>query len=200
VRIEQGALMAWATEFSDTEPTFTRDDLLAHHALVAEIFACEEAILPARFPTLVDDQDTLCERLRSRQDTLTAQLERVRGCCELAVTMLWTSADVAQPAVEADSPGRRYMAQRQLAFAGSDRRRARARELADQLDRSVGADLISARHTVCPSASVGLSSALLVKRSRAEPVQMRLVHTRDDVRILVNGPWPPYTFAAVGSD
>ncbi len=56
------------------------------------------------------------------------------------------------------------------------------------------------RHSLCPSQSVGLSSALLVKRSRAADVQARLVRTQHDVRILVNGPWPPYTFAAVGSD
>ena len=199
-RIDQSALTAWATELSDTEPSFTREDLLAHHTLVAEIFTREEAILPARFPTFVADQDTLCDRLRSRQDALTAQLERVRGCCELAVTVLWTNSDAVQPAVEADSPGRRYMAERRQALTASDRRRAQAKTLAEAVERDVGQELIDVRHSLCPSASVGLSSALLVKRSRIEDVQTRLVHTQQDVRILVNGPWPPYTFAAVGSD
>jgi hypothetical protein len=188
VRIERDALMGWATELSDDQPAFTREDLLAHHELVAAIFAREEAILPARFPTFADDTHTLCDRLQSRQDALRAQLERVRGCCELAVTALWMGSEAAPPPVEADSPGRRYMYARRQALAGSDRRRARARVLAVQRDR------------LCPSQGVGLSSALLVRRSRAADIKASLVRTEQDVRILVNGPWPPYTFAAVGSD
>jgi hypothetical protein len=200
VRIERDALTGWATELSDAQPAFTREDLLAHHELVAAIFAREEAILPARFPTFADDTHTLCDRLQSRQDALRAQLERVRGCCELAVTALWMGSEAAPPPVEADSPGRRYMYARRQALAGSDRRRARARELADQLESRAGPDLVSVQHRLCPSQGVGLSSALLVRRSRAADIKASLVRTEQDVRILVNGPWPPYTFAAVGSD
>ena len=46
-------------------------------------------------------------------------------------------------------------------------------------------------------ALVALSSAVLVARASAEDVKNRLIRAEQDVRILVNGPWPPYTFATV---
>jgi hypothetical protein len=178
----------------------TREDLLSHHQLISELFLGAESILPARFPTFAADADALADRLRSNQDSLVGQLQRVRGCCEFAVTALWTAENAPSTPPHPGTPGRRYMVERQLAFAGSDRRRARAKRLASEIEHLVEPDLISVRHTVCPSVAVGLSSALLVKRSRAASVRARLVCTEQDVRILVNGPWPPYTFAAVGSN
>jgi hypothetical protein len=44
---------------------------------------------------------------------------------------------------------------------------------------------------------VALSAALLVPRASAENVRKRIARTEQDVRILINGPWPPYTFADV---
>jgi hypothetical protein len=200
LRVEQDGLRAWATELPENDAAFTREDLLAHHALVAAIFTHSDAILPARFPTLFDDGGAISDQLRTRREVLGAQLQRVGGCCEFAVTALWIAEDEPAPPVAADTPGRRYLVQRQLAFAGSEQRRARARELAGYLERLVGADLVDVRHSVCPSERVALSSALLVGRAHDGDVQARLVPSERDVRILVNGPWPPYTFAPVGSD
>jgi hypothetical protein len=69
--------------------------------------------------------------------------------------------------------------------------------LADQTERVVGSELVDVRHQVCPSVTVALSSALLVPRDRAEQIKARLIRQEQDVRILVNGPWPAYTFASV---
>jgi hypothetical protein len=38
---------------------------------------------------------------------------------------------------------------------------------------------------------------VLVPRASAENVTKRLTRSEQDVRILINGPWPPYTFADV---
>jgi hypothetical protein len=83
-------------------------------------------------------------------------------------------------------------------IAGSERRRERATELADAIEKRVGADLVDSRRRVCPSPSVALSLALLVPRENAHELVARLLSLAQDVRILVNGPWPPYTFAVVG--
>jgi len=40
--------------------------------------------------------------------------------------------------------------------------------------------------------------ALLVPRVRAAEVRARLARVEPDVRILLNGPWPPYSFVAIG--
>jgi hypothetical protein len=200
VRAYEAGLCAWATELSDSEAAFTRGDLLAHHDVVSGIFARAQALLPARFPTIFDNVAAVTDRLGAREQELKSRLDRVRGCCELAVTILWTTADEPSVTAVSESPGRNYLMQRQLAFAGSDRRRARARDLADELERLAQPNLVTVRHSILPSERVALSSALLVPRSHAVEVGARLVRTEHDVRILVNGPWPPYTFAAVGSD
>jgi hypothetical protein len=86
--------------------------------------------------------------------------------------------------------------ERQQAFAGSDQRRATATELAADLERAAGGALVDSRRRVCPSPEVALSEALLVARAGVAELKAKLTHPRQDVRILVNGPWPPYTFAA----
>ena len=199
-RIDVDQISAWATPLSEEEDAFTRDDLLAHHRQVEAIFAHVESILPAQFATLLASEDELCDRLTSQREPLLAQLERVRGSAELAVTALWMGPDGMPPNVSADTPGRRYLLERQARIAGSEQRQERARQLARELEHEVGPEMIEARHTFCPSEFIGLSSALLVRRWRAVEVRVRLVRPEQDVRILVNGPWPPYTFAAVGSD
>jgi len=198
VCVEVAALVAWATPFLDApaEP-FGRVDLLEHHAIVSSLATELDGVLPARFPTWLADEDALRGELESRQADFVEALERVRGRVEIAVTAVWTAAPDAIPPPEAATPGRKYLLGRQQAFSGSDKRRERAHALADQTERLVGDDLVDVRHQVCPSATVALSSAVLVPRASAEDIKALLFREELDVRILINGPWPPYTFAAV---
>jgi Gas vesicle synthesis protein GvpL/GvpF len=202
VTFEAGGLTAWATELPAKADGFAREDLLSHHRVVTDICARVEAVLPARFPGVSQSADALRTQLESRQTELMDQLAKVRGCCELAVTALWTNAgQAAIPApAEGVSPGRRYMLHRQVALAGTEQRQTRARELANELERLAGSDLVKVQRKVCPSEHVALSLALLVRRVDSAAVYARLPRSSRDVRILLNGPWPPYTFAAVRSD
>lgn len=193
-RVDVGGLTAWASELDETT-AFGRDDLVHHHRLVSDIFARVDACLPARFPSWLDEA-----QLRTRQADLRARLERIKGCCELAITGTWpTSHDETRDATKIDS-GRAYLAQRQRVFATSDSRLARASALADELERSVGAVIVDARRQLCPSSNVAFSLALLIQRASVEEALSRMARGAEDVRILVNGPWPPYTFAGVGRE
>jgi hypothetical protein len=194
--VPHAGLCAFASRFDAPPENFGRADLLAHHDLISGL-ATQLDVLPARFPTWLADEDTVRHELQCRQGDLRKALERVRGRVELAVTALWTTASDEVPPPEADTPGRKYLLGRRQAFSGSDQRHARARQLADQTERLIGADLVEVRHQVCPSATVALSSAVLVPRTSAENVKVRLARGERDVRILINGPWPPYTFADV---
>jgi Gas vesicle synthesis protein GvpL/GvpF len=188
VTVEVHGLLAWVTRLSERQ-SFTRQDVLDHHRVVSKVFDCVEACLPARFPTVIGAERELWSETRAAE--LAAQLEAVRGACEVAVTAVWTSAE--PPATEAaTTPGRQYLLKR----ASSQRLRDRASELADMLEEQADADLLEARRQVCPSADVALSLALLLKRASAKDIQGRLGRgVGTDVRILVNGPWAPYTFA-----
>jgi hypothetical protein len=199
VRVEEQGLAAWATEFRETPDQLTRADLLSHHDLVTCLHEQLDAALPARFPTWVADVEGVRHILRSRRAELATSLDRVRGRAELSVTVVWLTDDDPPAAPDAATPGRRYLLERRQALAGSDRRRERARELADRLERLVGPDdLIEGQRQVCPSKTIAVSIALLVPRVRAAEVKGRLARVEPDVRILVNGPWPPYSFVDIG--
>jgi hypothetical protein len=199
VRVDESGLTGWATRFGQPNPRFGRSDLVEHHQIVSRLHEQLRACLPARFPTWLTDEDALRGEIRGRQAELRAGLDTVRGHCELAVTVLWTApAEQLAPIQATTTPGTLYLLERQQVLAGSDRRRERARELADEIERVAGADLVAVRRQSCPSAAVALSSALLVRQASARDLMARLLRVHDGVRILVNGPWPPYTFADTG--
>lgn len=191
-----GVMTAWYTPLPTDRASFTKADVLDHHRVVSQVFETVEACLPARFPTVVADEDVLRSQLAERGEALAAQLEVVRGACELAVTALWTAPEAAEQNevedLETVTPGRRYLLRR----ASSQRRRRLADELADSLEQRAGRDVLQARRQVCPSMRVALSLALLLRRASADIVRARLDRDLNgDVRILVSGPWAPYTFA-----
>jgi hypothetical protein len=198
-------LTVWAADLPEDVAPFTKQDMLDHHQVVMEIFARVEACLPARFPTLLPDVASLRTRVASRVEELAGSLERVRDACELAVTAVWSpplqeSTQGVTQAVTGASPGRRYLVQRQLALAGSERRHARASALADDIQAAVGPELLDASRRLVPSPRVALSLALLVRRGAAAEISARIPRTQPDVRILVSGPWAPYTFTGVRSE
>jgi hypothetical protein len=191
VTIEVRGLAAWVTWLKVDSTPFTREDMWDHHRVVSQVFEGVEACLPARFPTLVEGEGALRAQVDERAEALARQLELVRDACELAVTAAWTTPEPTDEGNEA-TPGRRYL----LRLASSQRRRERAASLADSLERLAGEEVLQSRRMVCPSVRVALSLALLLRRASAEKLRERLARQlSSDVRILVNGPWAPYTFA-----
>ena len=200
--IEQDSVRGWATEWPTSQsPSLARDDLLEHHHLVERALASSPC-LPVRLPTWLRDAAQL-QTLGPRLADLERVLERVSGKRELAITALWSNGlATATPELAAEAgPGRHYLEQRRQELARSDGRREEARRLAREIEDVLGGDLVEARHTPVPSERVALSSALLVPNERAGSAVERLDVIRrahDSVRILVNGPWPPYSFTELG--
>lgn len=194
----QGEVAGWATCLAEADPKFGRTELLEHHAIISQLHAQLDACLPVRFPTWYADEAALRAELCRQQADLRARLDAVRGTCEVAITVLWNGPAEPVPPTEAMTPGTRYLQQRQQARVGTDSRRARARELAAEIESLAGPDLVAATAQVCPSATVAVSSALLAPRDSAKALIARLPRARDGVRILVNGPWPPYSFVGAG--
>jgi hypothetical protein len=194
--VRASGLGAWAT-LCDTGESFSpgREDLLAHHRLIQRALG---ACLPVRFPTWLADEPALAALLEQRRVELFDALARVRGRVELAVTACWTSEAAADAPLRSGAPGRRFLEERRRRYAVADQRRAEAQRLAKLLERQP--EVVEARHRLCPSQAIGLSSAVLVDAEHAEAVRERLPRELgENVRILVNGPWPPYSFASLDS-
>lgn len=205
VSIRDGALSAYATELSEAEAAaLGRDALLAHHELVCRLHDALDGVLPARFPTLIDESG-MRTHFAAHASAYTAALARVQGHVELAVTVRWSDEPTDAPSEESaetdvTTPGSRYMRRRQRELGAAQAQKERASGIADALERVLPPGAEVAQRRLAPSPTIAVSVAYLVQRTVAADVIAALGHPRQDVRILINGPWPPYSFAAVMRD
>jgi hypothetical protein len=200
---EAGGLGLWSTEWAP-DMKLERPDALAHHRLIERICAVQPC-LPVRFgtafATTAEAQASLDERAAALRDALT----RVAGKSELALTLLWSKnpADFAPRPLsvrDADGLGRRYMEARRAEQTAREARRARAEAMVERLISELAIERPLVWHETCRSENVAVSLAVLVPTERAleRKAEIEQVAARfADVAPVVNGPWPPYTFARI---
>jgi hypothetical protein len=189
-----GDLVAVVGDLPGT-PELTAMTLRAQDAVLRRLATVVDAVLPARFGTLVDDDSALLDALDRRRPQLTAALARVAGCEQMTLRV-WGDGGAPPPAGGGDDvagPGTRYLASRR-----------RAHELGHRVPeieplRPRLADLVRAEHVERHDRPPLLATVQhLVPRGAGA----RYVAVVDDVRprlgpwrVSVTGPWPPYAFA-----
>lgn len=195
---EAGDLGLWSTEWAP-DIKLERPDALEHHRLVERICAAQPC-LPVRFGTAFATPEDARASLDKRAVALRAALSRVAGKSELALTLLWRESPMPTPIESATGPGRRYMEERRAEFAAREARRARAESLVERVVAELAIDRQLVWHETCTSDSVAVSLAVLVPTEQAGERRMELERIGSrfpDVISVLNGPWPPYTFARI---
>src|SRR5262249_47292645 len=86
-RVATDHLAAWASAIEARR--LGQEDMLAHHALVEQLWRNAAACIPARFPSVFADAEAIHTLLRARESELQSGLDRVRDRAELAVTAMW---------------------------------------------------------------------------------------------------------------
>jgi gas vesicle protein GvpL/GvpF len=193
---EAGDLGLWSTEWAP-DIKLERPDALEHHRLVERICAAQPC-LPVRFGTAFATSDDARASLDKRADALRSALARVAGKSELALTLLWRESPLPTPTASAAGPGRRYMEARRAEFAAREARRARANSMVESVVAELAIERQFVWHETCTSDNVAASLAVLVPTERAgeRKADLEQVAARfTDVVAVLNGPWPPYTFA-----
>jgi gas vesicle protein GvpL/GvpF len=193
---EAGDLGLWSTEWAP-DIKIERPDALEHHRLVERICAAQPC-LPVRFGTAFASSDDARASLDKRASALHAALARVAGKSEVALTLLWRESAAPQTIVSAAGPGRRYMDARRAEFAAREARRARAESMVERVVMELAIDRQLVWHETCTSDNVAVSLAVLVPTERAGERKAELAELAaefTDVVPVLNGPWPPYTFA-----
>jgi hypothetical protein len=194
---ETGGLGLWSTEWAP-DIKLERPDALEHHRLVERICAAQPC-LPVRFGTAFATSAEARASLDQRAPALRAALARVAGKSELALTLLWREPSAPPVAIESvGGPGRKYMEARRAEFAAREGRQARAKDLVERVIAELAIERQLVWHETCTSENVAVSLAVLVPTElagtrRAELEQIAAGFA--DVVPVVNGPWPPYTFA-----
>jgi len=193
---EAGDLGLWSTEWAP-DIKLERPDALEHHRLVERICAAQPC-LPVRFGTAFATSDDARASLDKRAAALHAALTRIAGKTELALTLLWRDSPGPLLIESAAGPGRQYMEARRAEFAAREARRARAETMVDRVVAELAIDRQLVWHETCTSDNVAVSLAVLVPTERAaeRKAELERVAARfPDVIPVLNGPWPPYTFA-----
>jgi hypothetical protein len=194
--VETGGIGLWSTEWT-SEVKLERPDALEHHRLVERICAAQPC-LPVRFGTAFATPDAARASLYQRADALRAALARVAGKSELALTLLWRELDVRPATGPEAGPGKRYMEARRAEFTAREARQGRAVSMVERLITELAIERPLVWHETCTSERVAVSLAVLVPTGAALERRADLERAAAlfaDVIPVVNGPWPPYTFA-----
>ena len=199
--VSWGALAAATSPIASVELRPTPENLLRHEAVVEQLRRTTRA-LPVRFGTTFENSTRVQQVLAQRHDTLLADLARIGDKVEMGLTVLWDPdgeevAEGADQPAEGVGPGTSYLQARLAQHRREESRRSQARVLA----REVAAILrghASASQTRClPTPRLALSAAYLVTPARLGAFgeafeEVRRTHS--DLRFLLSGPWPPYSF------
>jgi len=165
----------------------TRAALEGHAKVVARLAAAVDALLPARFGSVLD-RSRLETLLDQEADALLSALERVRGREQMTVRVYARPRPQSRPRAPAGAGrGARYLAAR-LRAVDTDREASLA-----ALRRAV-APLVRDERTVLHDEPPLVASVYhLIDRGRSRAYRARLKTARLPVR--ASGPWAPYAFA-----
>lgn len=169
----------------DPEP-----EALWSHDRVLENVMQHGPVLPARFGSTFADSDALVALLEREGPRLRGQLERVRGCVELAVRLSLPAADQPVP-----QTGREYV---QARLTQRDESRAAVEMALEPLaEHAVLSQQNAASETTTLTASY-LVRASEVDRFAEEVRELASRHT--ELSLSCTGPWPPYSFVGAETE
>lgn len=212
--LRRGEISAVVSDFADERAAVTRENVLAHERVVRRVLT-ETTPLPFRFGTVISGE-RLQSYLDSRQDSLRAQLGRVRGCVEMSVKVIWNPDAITEEAARdearetsagevlfaAAGRGTAFLAAKRREILGAQSLRERADDLAAWLGECLGDVVREAEVSLRPTESLVLSAAHLVERARLKEYRASLGRARrerGDLHFLTSGAWPPYSFTSAGS-
>lgn len=176
-------------------PEVTAMTLRAQDAVLRRLAVEVDAVLPARFGTLLHDDAALADALARRRGPLAEALGRVAGCEQMTVRV-WGDGAAPAPAAGAESgggPGTRYLTDRRRAHAAGhsvpelEALRQRLGDLVrgERVERHDRPPLLATVQHLVPRGAGGRYVAIVDGcRAGVRPC-----------RVSVTGPWLPYAFA-----
>lgn len=219
VSVVRGGAVAAAVSPIEGEPPGAAPARLLEHEATVEAVRRGSPALPARFGTIFPTVEALARALEARSAVLAADLARLGDAVELGLSVLASGPDRdATPAPDesaaeaeiperlrhAAGPGARYLAARAARYGGDSRARDEARRMEERMERMLGPYAIESRYTPRPAPRLVLRAAYLVAPSRLDAFRAAVEELRRSsscgIRLLVTGPWPPYSFVTAARE
>lgn len=186
------------SDFSGDAVPVNRDNALAHAAVVRSVLD-RTTPLPFRFGTLATEEQ-LRSYVTARRDALLAKFAQIRGCIEMNVKIISDFPKEMAADRVAETPGTSFLLQKQQEILGSEARAAEAKVVAGWLAGVVGECTRETRVNTDVKARLFFAAAHLVEREAVERYRLQVKAARlerPDLKFLVSGPWPPYSFANI---
>ena len=174
--VDCGGILA-AVKETDKAPPMGEQALREYDKTVRELAGMVEAILPARFGSVVDNEAALLAALKDRKSELRNALDLVRGREQMTLRLFGENTEPV--ADDASGPGTRYLNSK-MRIPGLDGIRAKVSSFvrAERVERLNKPPLLaSVFHLIDRNTSAAYVEALA-----------------DMPRIATSGPWPPYAF------
>jgi hypothetical protein len=194
------ALAAATSPLERGAPRPTPENVWRHEAVV-EALRSQGPALPVRFGTVLADASAVARALAARYDVLVADLARLGDKVEFSLSVLWdpprTQEEDQASRREAQGPGARYLQARLAAHRREAAGREKASALARALDRELSVHALERRCTLLPTPRIAVRAAYLLEPGRVPAFQdafTQLRRAHPDLRLLLSGPWPPYSF------
>lgn len=187
------------SDFSGDVVAVDRYNALIHAAVVRSVLD-QTTPLPFRFGTL-GTEEQLRSYVTARREALLKNLALVRGCVEMNVKIISDPGEQT-PADQQlkEKPGTAFLAEKRREILGNEARTAEARSVADWLEGLVSRLVKGTEIKRNVTNQLLLAIAHLVERDSITQYRERLAAGRDerpDLKFLISGPWPPYSFANI---
>lgn len=173
------------------------------HEAVIEALMTIRTVLPARFGSLVKDEDVLQAALAKHYASLAADLQHLQGRVEVGVRVMWTAeppsgaAQTEPPAAPQD--GRAYMLARLKIEQQEQKRRQEANWLAAEIHGALNSLAVASQQQVLATPRLLLKASYLVPRTQVEAFRSQFASLNQaypELHFLCVGPWPPYSFVS----
>jgi len=193
-----GEFAVVVSEFDRSSITLEEKHVLEHARVVSVCFR-QSTVLPFRFGTIFDSDESLRQAVRSNRRTFGESVAHLKGKSEMHVK-LWVkdgTLKALQDIQIPDTVGGEYLAKLREKAAADRERQTRAKALSVQIHRLFNPleEEISCKRV--NTDGMMLDIAHLIDSKSVEKYQNRYTSALKqlkDCEISVSGPWPPYHF------
>jgi hypothetical protein len=168
-----------------------------HARVIADCFQ-HSTVLPFRFGTIFNDDDSLRKSIRSNQRQFLSNIDKLRGKTEMHLKIFVDDCCGRETRSQtSETVGRQYLTNLRETAARQRERQTRARAVSFQMHRLFMPldEEVSCRLT--EGGKMVLDIAHLIERKHVERYQNKFASTSAmmrDCHLQLSGPWPPYHF------
>jgi len=181
------------------QETLNQKSGVDHARVIADCFQ-HSTVLPFRFGTVFNDDESLRKSIRSNQRQFLGNIDKLRGKTEMHLKIFVDDCCCGREAerhAPADSVGREYLSNLRENATRTRERQTRARAVSFQMHRLFMPldEEVSCRLT--ENGKMVLDVAHLIDRKYVERYQNKFATTSammKECQMQLSGPWPPYHF------